>query len=83
MMKSFRECLDSIFWVFPTGFILMDQPIYLLFLLGSALYLVYVFLMLLLWVLLDAIIGYKNVGEYDSNEGDYEYLIAEYAEKHY
>ena len=82
MMKSFRECLDSIFWVFPTGFILMDQPIYLLFLLGSALYLVYVFLMFLLWVLLDAIIGYKNVGEYDSNEGDYEYLIAEYAEKH-
>ena len=82
-MKLFRECLDSVFWIFPVGFILMDQTIYLIFLLGSAVYLVYMFLMVLFCVLLDAIIGYKNVGEYDSNEGDYEYLIAEYAEKHY
>jgi len=80
-MKSFRECLDSVFWIFPAGFILMDQTIYLIFLFCSAIFIVYMFLMVLFCILLDAIIGYKNLGEYSSDEKDYAYWIAEFTEK--
>ena len=83
MMKTFREFLDSIYWMFPASFILMDQTMFLLFLLYSLGVLVWVLLMILVCALFDAIIGYKNVGEYGSNERDYEYLIKEYAEKYY
>lgn len=82
MMKSFRKCLDSIYWLFPVAYILLDHTMFIILLIGMAAVLVYVFLMILFSALLDAIIGYENVGEYGSNDRDYEYLIAEDSEQY-
>lgn len=82
MMKSFRKCLDSIFWVFPVFYFVLDPVLYLIMLIGMAVVLVYVFLMILFCILLDAIIGYENLGEYGSNDRDYEYLIEEFTEQY-
>lgn len=82
MNKDVKECLNSLALLLPLSYIFVDQTIFIITLIVLAAVLVYVFLMILFCILLDAIIGYENVGEYDSNDRDYEYLIAEYSEQY-
>ncbi len=77
-MKSFRECLDSVFWIFPVFYFILDPVLYLLLLLGIAVFLIYVSLMVPFCILLDALIGYETLGEYSSDEKNYAYQVAEF-----
>lgn len=81
MSKDVKECLGSMAVLLPLSYILLDQTRFIILLIGMAAVLVYLFLMILLCMMLDAIIGYENIGEYGCNDRDYEYLIEEYSEQ--
>ena len=82
MSKDVKECLGSMAVLLPLSYILLDQTRFIILLIGMAAVLVFAFLMFLFCILLDAIIGYENLGEYGSNDRDYEYLIEEYSEQY-
>lgn len=63
MIKTIRRCLDSIFWVFPLGFILMDWYALKLLLITLAHLSGTILMFEGICLFFDAVIGYENDAE--------------------